>query len=48
MNAFTTWLHNEKKWLIALVAGLVAGAAAAGFVIPEGLVTFVNGIVNGL
>lgn len=45
MEAVKTFLHNNKKWLAALVAGIVAGATAAGYGVPAGIVDFLNSLV---
>jgi hypothetical protein len=46
MDKVKDFLHNNKKWIAALVAGLVAGATAAGYGLPAGLVDFLNSLVS--
>jgi len=46
MDKVKEFLHNNKKWFAALIAGIVAGATAAGYGIPQGIVDFLNSVVG--
>lgn len=48
MDKVKAFVVAEKKWILALIAGLVAGAAAAGYGVPQGAVDFLVSLVNSV
>jgi len=48
MDKFKAFVIAEKKWILALIAGIAAGATAAGYGIPQGAIDFVVQLVNSV
>jgi hypothetical protein len=48
MSKVIAFVKAEKKWIVALVVGLAAGAGAAGYHVPSAVIDFALQAVNGL
>jgi hypothetical protein len=48
MDKIVAFVKAEKKWIVALVVGLAAGAGAAGYHVPSAVVDFAVQAVGSL
>jgi hypothetical protein len=48
MDKVKAFVHSEKKWIVAVIVGVVAGAASVGYHVPSAVVDLVLQAINSL